>query len=180
MEREREPPLTCVVCQEESRFIQKAPVACGHAYCRDCIQDLFHRSFKDESLFPPKCCGDILDPSAMRLLLSAEIIINYEKRKVELEDPNRTYCVVKTCSKYIPRANIYQDRAICPTCSTQTCALCKSAWHAGDCPADRGLQQVLANANREGWQRCSACRAMIDLSMGCNHITYVSVTQLDF
>lgn len=50
---------------------------------------------------------------------------------------------------------------------------CKGASHHGDCPNDESLHQVLQLAGQQLWQRCQNCRAMIELNVGCNHITYV-------
>jgi len=169
--RDRGPELECVACMEKSRLLQRAPVECAHVWCRDCLQKLFRASFTDESLFPPKCCGNILEPNAVRINLTGDIIKQYDIRKKEMEDPNRTYCSRENCSAYIDQENVYNDCARCPDCTAKTCVTCKGAYHDGDCPNDTGLQLVLANANREGWQRCSACRTMVDLTVGCNHIT---------
>lgn len=151
---------------------------CEHNYCRDCIQDLFNKSFKDESLFPPKCCKEVIDPTKIRLFLTAKIMEKYERRKIELSDPHRTYCSVKTCSSYIPQANIRSECASCPECNIQTCTACQTVWHVGACPKDSELQNILTDATRKGWQRCSACRTMVDLVTGCNHITYVQLLNM--
>jgi hypothetical protein len=50
--------------------------------------------------------------------------------------------------------------------------VCK-ANHTGDCPEDVGLQQVLDAAQEYGWQRCYNCRRVVELDIGCNHITSV-------
>jgi len=66
------------------------------------------------------------------------------------------------------------EQATCPDCSTVTCTLCKAASHRGDCPADTVLQQVLQTADENRWQRCYSCRRLVELDIGCNHITFVS------
>jgi hypothetical protein len=160
------------MCQEDGRFFDVTPVPCGDTYCRACLQELFQSSFKDESLFPPRCCGQTFPPESIRLFLTAEIVEEYEKKKVEFEDPNRTYCSVPACSIYIRREDIHADCATCPECTSQTCSICKAEWHGnGDCPSDTGLQLVLATAAREGWQRCTSCRALVEHNLGCNHMT---------
>ncbi|PVH71728.1 hypothetical protein DL98DRAFT_387736, partial [Cadophora sp. DSE1049] len=32
-------------------------------------------------------------------------------------------------------------------------------------------QQVLQAADENGWQRCYSCRRLVELDIGCNHIT---------
>ncbi|CAJ2511441.1 Uu.00g070660.m01.CDS01 [Anthostomella pinea] len=51
--------------------------------------------------------------------------------------------------------------------------------HAGDCPQDGALQAVLDVAREERWQRCYKCFTMIELNMGCFHMTTSSVEGLD-
>jgi hypothetical protein len=35
---------------------------------------------------------------------------------------------------------------------------------------------VLQTADENGWQRCYSCRRLVELDLGCNHITFVSLT----
>jgi hypothetical protein len=171
--RRPRPRLLCVVCREDDLFFDVTPVACVHAYCRHCVQDLFRRSFKDESLFPPRCCGQPILPGSIRFFLTAEIVEQYEEARVEFSDPDRAYCSLPTCSSYIRRENIVAGQATCPPCTTQSCSFCKKEWHEGDCPADNNLQLVLATAAAQGWKRCSNCRTMVEHTLGCNHMTFV-------
>jgi hypothetical protein len=123
--RRPRPRLLCVVCREDDLFFDVTPVACVHAYCRHCVQDLFRRSFKDESLFPPRCCGQPILPGSIRFFLTAEIVEQYEEARVEFSDPDRAYCSLPTCSSYIRRENIVAGQATCPPCTTQSCSFCK-------------------------------------------------------
>ena len=38
---------------------------------------------------------------------------------------------------------------------------------------DAGAGDVLVLGEQEGWARCPGCRTMIELNMGCYHITCV-------
>jgi hypothetical protein len=49
--------------------------------------------------------------------------------------------------------------------------MCKRTAHLGDCPSDSTLQEVLALAAENGWRRCDGCKVVVELTMGCNHIT---------
>lgn len=40
-----------------------------------------------------------------------------------------------------------------------------------DCPEDFGLEATLEEAERQGWRRCYKCRALVELTVGCRHIT---------
>ena len=144
-----------------------ARTPCKHEYCRDCIQGLFQASLTDDTLFPPRCCKQpITFGGGVR-------IRSFESKLIEFDTPDRTYCSNQLCSAFIRVENILEEKATCPECSTITCTVCKSESHLGDCPADAGLQQVLAAAEEHRWQRCFNCRRVIELEVGCNHITYV-------
>lgn len=54
-----------------------------------------------------------------------------------------------------------------------TCVICKANAHTGDCPKDTALQLLFNVADHNDWQRCHACRRLVELDIGCNHMTYV-------
>ncbi|KAI9744616.1 MAG: hypothetical protein M1818_002145 [Claussenomyces sp. TS43310] len=164
----------CVACQEYKKSAQVARAPCGHEYCRECLQDLFNSAMNDESLFPPRCCRQAINPSAVQMFLTTELVRQYEEKRIEFAMPNRTYCCAPRCSAFIrPKDIVDGDRAICHDCGMVTCTMCKALSHEGDCPADADLQLVLDTATENKWQRCSSCRRIVELDVGCNHITFV-------
>ncbi|KAF5876302.1 putative ibr finger domain protein [Botrytis fragariae] len=171
--REREKALDrrCTACQELIRCSDIARVPCNHEYCRDCLQDLFRTSMVDDSLFPPRCCRQPITSETVRIFLTDKLILLYEQKKIEFDTPNRTYCSNPLCSVFIQPESIINEQATCLDCSTITCTLCKATAHRGDCPADTALQQLLHTANENGWQRCYFCHRLVELDIGCNHIT---------
>jgi hypothetical protein len=163
--------VTCTACLENTRSYDAAQVPCDHQYCRTCLQDLFRASIMDDSLFPPKCCRQMIPADSVRTHLTRDLVRQYENKKIEYETPDRTYCFAPFCSTFIRVKNIAKERATCPACHRVTCTMCKAKAHRGDCPADTGLQLVLTTANENGWQRCYRCRRVVELDIGCNHIT---------
>ncbi|PQE33416.1 IBR finger domain-containing protein [Rutstroemia sp. NJR-2017a WRK4] len=159
-ERARALNRRCTACQELIRCSDMTRVPCNHEYCRYCLQDLFRTSMTDESLFPPRCCRQPITTEAVRIFLTESLLSLYEQKKVEFHTPDRTYCSNSLCSAFIR-----------PDCSTVTCTMCKATSHGGDCPADTALQQLLKIADENGWQRCYSCRRLVELDVGCNHIT---------
>jgi hypothetical protein len=171
----REQTEVCEACREEVNTFELAHAPCGHVYCRTCLRDLFEAAMMDESLFPPRCCRQHISPEENCILLTAELIQRFDKKKIEFTIINRTYCCMPTCSTFIEPQYISSDIATCPDCSSKTCAICKGA-HEGDCPNDVALQQILEVARENGWQRCYACRTLVELDHGCNHMRYVLAT----
>ncbi|TVY29615.1 putative E3 ubiquitin-protein ligase [Lachnellula hyalina] len=167
----RPPNVQCTACQDDFQFYDTARAPCDHEYCRTCLKDLFRASITDDSLFPPKCCGQTIPAGSVRIHLTGDLIRQYEAKKIEYETPDRTYCSNVLCFAFIRVENIQNERATCPACTEVTCTMCKGKAHRGDCPADTALQLVLDTANENGWQRCYSCRRLVELDIGCNHIT---------
>lgn len=53
----------CVICLDS---VDLTPVAftapCSHRFCQTCLEAYYLNAVKDESLFPPKCCGFTIHP----------------------------------------------------------------------------------------------------------------------
>ncbi|KAI6709609.1 hypothetical protein JHW43_007879 [Diplocarpon mali] len=160
------------VSESSTLAASRALLAPRHEYCGSCLQDLFNASITDDTLFPPRCCRELITPSGnVRIYLSTDIVQLYEAKKIEFDTPNRTYCSNPLCSSFIRVEHISGDQASCQRCRAVTCTICKSAAHRGDCPEDTALQLVLEVARDNGWQRCWSCHRMVELDTGCNHMT---------
>ena len=164
----------CVGCMASVSIFEILKVPCNHHYCEACLEDLFRHSTNDERYFPPRCCGQEINLAYARLYLTTELIELFQTKSVEFTTTNRVYCARQTCSAFIASANINGKIATCSQCREITCASCKGTSHEGECPPDEATQQVLNLANREGWQRCYRCHTLVELNIGCHHMTYVS------
>lgn len=163
--------VTCTACQYNQPQAGTAKAPCGHEYCRACLEHLFQQSMKDETLYPPRCCKTTIPLDGVRALLTKALATDFVNRREEMETRDRTYCHRQQCSTFIRPYTINGNLAHCPRCRESTCTDCKGKWHYGDCPEDPELEQVLATARQEKWQRCSECKRMVELKRGCNHIT---------
>lgn len=163
--------IQCVACREDKRFFDVIEGHCGHGYCKPCLQELFYQACRDESLFPPRCCREPFELRDVQIFLTKELKDQFERAKGEFDTRDRTYCSRITCSAFIPAHSLEGDTATCSACGTETCTICKSLAHEGDCPDDSALRETLELAVEQGWQRCCACRRLIELDVGCNHMT---------
>ena len=170
----------CTSCGEHKRSFETFRAPCGHHYCQECLTQLFELSTTDETLFPPRCCRQGIPLTLVRLYLSGELVQRFQKKTVEFRTSDRTYCSRPTCSAFITPDSITGERARCTACFTSTCIFCKGTGHDGECPADTATQQVLQAAREQGWQRCYNCRRVVELDVGCNHMTYACFTPLLF
>lgn len=165
--------IRCVACHDNAPWFDTVTAPCGDVYCADCLSTLFESSMTDESLYPPRCCREPILFAQVKAFLSPTVAKAFAGKQVELDTKNRTYCWVPSCVSFIPPSAIGGDAGTCPSCTRSTCFICKAAAHPGDCPEDEQLQELLDTANQEGWQRCYQCARMVELELGCNHMTLV-------
>ncbi|KAL2258808.1 hypothetical protein VTK26DRAFT_7732 [Humicola hyalothermophila] len=163
--------VECASCGDKCPRFDVFRCPCSHDYCRECLESLFRLSMSDESLFPPRCCSKAIPFDSCRAWLSSDLAREFPAKKVEMETPNRTYCHRPACSAFIPPQHIAGEVATCTRCGETTCAVCKCASHAGDCPHDPAAQALLRMAEENGWQRCYSCRRLVELNHGCYHMT---------
>ncbi|EKV06078.1 hypothetical protein PDIG_78560 [Penicillium digitatum PHI26] len=146
--------------------------ACGHEFCCGCTRQMFLGAVKDEELYPPRCCGNIVPPGVALRILNYEELRNFGERAIEWTAKDRLYCAEPTCSKFIPPFAIQHEHGTCPECHQQTHVPCRSLAHPRmNCPMDEPLHAVLEMADAQNWRRCFHCRTMVELHHGCNHIT---------
>ncbi|KAL8776440.1 MAG: hypothetical protein Q9213_008274 [Squamulea squamosa] len=165
----------CIVCQDRFQQRKLLHLACGHDYCHECMVALFNNAMKDESLFPPRCRKQVVPLAMVQRHFAPGFSKTFRKRQVEMNTPNRTYCCTKSCSVFIEPSNIEGDKATCPDCKIQTCIICKGCAHQGDCPEDPAMISLMATAAQEGYKQCPSCRLLVELTFGCNHMTYVII-----
>ena len=174
----------CVICQEPIRGVE-IKVPCGHYFDKKCILDLFDACTRDESLFPPRCCQKAVPPKLVQTLMRTAAFALFNEKAREFGTSNRVYCSNPRCSHFLgPQSEGRGSRQFlrCPIdgCGTITCAKCKT--HAISrskhvCKADDQDQPVLDLGEREGWVRCPGCTQLIELNLGCYHMTCRCKTQ---
>ncbi|KAL6816131.1 hypothetical protein V8C40DRAFT_254541 [Trichoderma camerunense] len=162
----------CLACMEDVPFSETVQCPCSHQYCRACIAKLFRAAMSDESLFPPRCCGQSIPLGMNQIFLPEELVREYREKELEYSTPDRMYCHRPSCSAFIPQQSIRGDTAVCTKCLKKTCTHCKGKSHKKDhCPEDAATLDLLRIAKENGWQRCYKCRTLVDLRTGCNHIS---------
>jgi hypothetical protein len=166
----------CLVCGDPVLAEEAWTAPCSHHYCIACLENFHRASLADQTLYPPKCCHLEMPWNDVKPRIDRQLARTFEGKREELNTDagRRTYCSNAACARFIGPSNIKGDLATCPTCSKVTCTMCKAASHEGDCPADETLRQTLQLAAEQGWKRCTKCRSIVELTQGCNHITYVS------
>lgn len=161
----------CEACGDPKQLSELARTPCGHAYCSGCMKQIFSNATENEAAFPPSCCRQPIPIEGNEVLLSPEIITRFRTKTEEFTTPNRTYCHRPECASFIPSKSHANNIAMCSKCCRGTCLTCKGATHNGACPSDEQLQQLLRLAQDKHWQQCQNCKALVEITGGCNHIT---------
>ncbi|QPC59114.1 hypothetical protein HYE67_001345 [Fusarium culmorum] len=160
----------CIACNNQFPPLALFKPLCSHEYCRACLAGLVRSSLQNESLFPPKCCGQAI-PIKQGRWLSPQLVGQFQAKKLDFDTPNRTYCSEPSCSTFIPPVFINGEAATCPRCSRRACIHCKGSHHTGVCPSDTASQQFLQLAVQNGWQQCYSCHQVVKLDTGCYQMT---------
>lgn len=166
--------VDCVACGDRFNAERCLEVPCLHYYCDGCLEGLYSAAMRDKTLYPPRCCRQEIPWDIARDLVSGELAAQFEAKKEELDDKSPVYCHDKHCSEYIKADGHDVTKAVCSTCQAITCTLCKQGTHDGACPQDEEVQKMREYAKEEGNQECAQCHQLVELSTGCNHITFVS------
>ena len=162
----------CTACGNNSLCTKSFKAPCSHIYCITCLSTLFEQAITDESLFPPRCCRQQIPLASVKVHLDEALYTKLEVKSVEFSATNGVYCFDPFCSTFITSADLGLDQAKCGHCNKVTCTICKGVAHGGNCPEDTNTQAVLGIARQEGRQRCEGCHRVIELGIGCNHMTY--------
>lgn len=171
--------ITCITCRDdEIPVLKSSKLSCGHRMCHACIKRVFVLSTQDPQLMPPKCCTEEMIPlERVQHLFSEAFKKRWNKKFDEYSTANRLYCPSKGCGEWIDPKHIKLDRVVgrrfgvCGKCKTKVCKKCGLRWHgARDCDNDDETKKVIDMGKEQGWQRCYSCRAMVQLSEGCNHM----------
>ncbi|CAN9445788.1 unnamed protein product [Alternaria alternata] len=135
----------CCTCYDRFPRASMVTAKCGDRYCVDCMKGLFMRSTKDETLYPPRCCKQNIPLDLIARHMEPSELATFELAIVEYATRKKTYCSNHDCATFIVPDRIERgmNRAVCPKCSAETCAICNHEFHAGSaCPDDPLLRQT--------------------------------------
>ncbi|KIM39596.1 hypothetical protein M413DRAFT_415587 [Hebeloma cylindrosporum] len=176
---------TCPVCYGDVSHPEQ--LGCGHSYCSGCLKH-FLTSAVDNKTFPLVCVGNeatcnvpVTIPFVRRFLPAQtfqRLIEAAFDKYLEQHQQQLKYCTTPDC-KQIYRRRADKMSAKCPACFLTICLACDEEAHTGvSCEEQRILrnpaEQERLNeelAASSGYKRCPTCRAMIEKTEGCNHMT---------
>ena len=171
-ERQKNKRVDCSICFDSVLASQSIRLQCNHTWCEDCITAVFEKATISEGSWPPRCCNQAISNESAQPLLDDNLQGRYAAKSLEWSTRDRTYCHNERCSAFIPPATIeFMTTARCRQCPCITCARCKMMYHGGECERPRLDAQVQELAQQRGWQHCPSCFRVIELTIGCNHIS---------
>lgn len=133
----------------------------------------------EETKMPPRCCTQPITSSIVKAVFSKEEQQVFLKAVIQFSTPweSRIFCPNRACGEFIPpRKHIdpkHPFEVTCRQCRRSVCVMCKRSAHplGQDCPDDWELETVLKIGEKSGWRRCYKCRNLVELSVGCTHMT---------
>ncbi|OJA12158.1 hypothetical protein AZE42_10795 [Rhizopogon vesiculosus] len=166
----------CVICQDPI-FGPEILAPCGHFYDIGCITDLFRAATRDDSLYPPLYCHQDIPSPQVRPHLTQALLAEFELKAQEFGTLKRVYCAAPACGRLL--GSLYEGLFFkiftcpSPTCTMATCRKCGEKYDGWNhnCTLDAEIERVLTLSRKSGWSRCPGCAQMIELNMGCYHMT---------
>jgi E3 ubiquitin-protein ligase RNF144 len=154
-------------CAVAASLIMK--LVCSHVYCHECVTKLFNDCVhKDRFQYPPRCCGEAMPFSKCHLFLPTNLVKDVEavhaglERKTPGTAPSVLICLkLRTSREASVRAQNVKQRH----------ARHVSSGNMRIYPEDPHDQAVKKVAEKAGWQKCSECDRVVQLEIGCFHIT---------
>ena len=144
----------------------------------NCIVSLVELFTRDETLFPLRCCQDPIPVAEVLPTLSLELSALFQQKNAEFSifAGDRLYCSNPNCCTFLgsSEGRLSVSAIKCPHCHVNTCPRCKDPAHPGE---GCGVGALQALAISEEWQTCPGCNTVVELNLGCNHITCRCGTQ---
>ncbi|KAF9024567.1 hypothetical protein BDZ89DRAFT_1017497 [Hymenopellis radicata] len=158
---------------------------CGHAYCKECLAHMLTTTSPSSPIV--KCihegselCSTGIDLAVIRDLLRPEqeqhLFQTAFLAYIHARGDEFKYCPTPDCG-VVYRSAHEGTVLTCPSCVNRICAACHVQFHEGlTCAqhrgnAEGGNQQFQEWKAVNGVKECPNCRANIQKSEGCNHMT---------
>ena len=166
----------CVICQELTDHYHGYRLPCYDMMCQECFCRSLEMAIKDESCYPPSCCGEHVDLDKIlsfgKTDIEKEITKRYKEKEKQYSVAIRTWCATASCETLIiPHPVLRGQNVRCGQCGLSTCTVCKKARHIGEeCPWDDAEVKLLAKAHDNGWKKCPRCSIWVERIEGCDNM----------
>ena len=191
--------VECAFCKEQCPTSSALGTPCSHYVCRSCVTRNVEVCVRDETTYPPKCCGRGLpSQDLVKLLKDSSLRARYESKCIEYGTAirDRVYCckctdflgpketrgasssssssssssTVVASFTTLPRSVVH-GALYCFRCLVTTCTACGQAAHPSRLCQDTPADLAFKKLSTDqGWQKCPNCEAVVDLEVGCYHM----------
>ncbi|KAF3925934.1 hypothetical protein ABW20_dc0105988 [Dactylellina cionopaga] len=165
---QEESPVVCSICGDMQQSYRVFTLNCEHRYCIECLRDHIMHALNQPGSELPRCCEPLPLNFAAEVLMEAELNKLMDRRDAQ-ESSKQVTCA--HCKADILQGSIKDSSAYCVACSEFTCTHCGKDLHDGICAEDHDTAMLLETARREGWSKCDRCNHLVELTMGCFHMT---------
>jgi len=181
----KQPSVECSICRESRPLSHFPTTPCNHKFCRLCLSTHYTRSIVQEGIVRFTCldadCDRVIPTDELYRFIDATTQSKHSRfaNNIALaQDPNVRWCVAADCDTPIRRTHKSQKRLECDRCGTAVCFDCAGPWDnvgAGkhECTVKSSTVEVerWAAQSRAQCALCPKCRARIEKTAGCNHMT---------
>jgi hypothetical protein len=190
---------TCPLCWEEMTSLNSsAPLPCEHRLCNGCLEEYLRVQIGDGNVLQVTCpfqnCQVQFEEDDIAASVSAGDFQRYQQMLFLAQirqDPTARWCPHPGCETVLhldPQLGPTQALE-CRVCGTSSCASCGKAPHPrltcekAEKRQERQEQRMLGKRRtkekkesikemkRSGFTKCPGCRAIVEKSSGCNHMT---------
>ncbi|GAA5964282.1 hypothetical protein JCM8115_006053 [Rhodotorula mucilaginosa] len=163
---------SCVICLGSNHLLHEVTTSCGHSFCRTCLNEAFLLAARDESLFPPKCCQQVLPTELALPFVSVRTACAFKDARNEYGPKNQVYCYMSECSTFLGGDFKSKVNLTCSKCGRQTCSACEGPKHLETqaCAADADDAAAAKLAKQVRGVRCKSCLRVLERSGGCEHV----------
>jgi len=179
----------CPLCLEENKTLV-ATRGCEHSACKECLLSYLATNLKNVESYPRVCfhmdCDGLLHYADVYHILGKEMLREYDRMQALAALPPEDRVTCPVCFTISGVGSTARLRCANRRCNLEFCSQCQVIWHKNEsCPQyqSRISDKNVANEEKfkimiekEKWQGCPNCGAMIEKTEGCNHITHKACT----
>jgi len=163
---------TCLCCYEGMEGGRVERLGCGHAFCRECVEDFLRQKLR---------CGGELKcmQEGCVCVYTAQYVAEFSVGLKELQakalqkqevllSKHKVFCSTVDCDTVLQRPHFsFSSTLLCPVCSRKTCFHCADPVHPQK-PCTNEVQ-TWAQLNRQV-ANCPRCLTRTEKNAGCNHM----------